>query len=326
MSPSAAPKEAAVVMDATFEINASGVLEVSVPGVHVRLRPHTDDDRVHVHGFVPDSRKPSGRVQAGDPDRARETFDRRGIATHQSSDRLYVFGNGPPADADGWRWRRAHSSSAHLDLHLPPSLDVEANVPGGAVDVSGLSGDATLEVMGGIVEVEELQGSLDVQGGGESLTVRDYSGPHLNVHWAAGSLHLDQITADSTHLHSSAASVDLQALRGACDLTVNGAPATLRDVEGPCHAVVHGGALTYYGDPEESTSLTAVGGPLHAHLPASHAATLTLTGEQVVLDDAFSFEGERMARRIEGTLNGGGPSLRVRAIRGTAHCSTQNDV
>lgn len=315
MSPSAASKEAAVVMDAAFEIDASGVLEVRVPDVHLRLRPQAEDNRVHVHGFVPD----------GDPDRAREVFDRRGIATHQTSDRLYVFGDDPRADADGWRWRRAHPPSPHFDLRLPASLNVEAQLPGGTVEISGLSGGVDLDVMGGSVEAEALQGPVHVRGGGGTLIARGCSGPHLDLDWAAGRVSLEDVSSDSTRLHSTAAPVDLQDLRGMLELLVNGASATLRDVAGPCEAQVRGGALTYYGAPEDETRLTAVGGPLYSHLPPSHAATLTLIGEQSVLDDAFSFEGEQTLRHIEGTLNGGGPPLRLKAVRGAARCSAQND-
>lgn len=310
---SAIPQEATVVMDAAFEVDASDVLDVNVPGAHVRLRPHAEDGRVQVHGFVPDD----------DPERAHELFDRRGIATHQASDRLYVFGDRPSDDADGWRWRRDQRTAAHLDVRVPAGMDVEAHLPGGAVDASGLSGTVELAVTGGSVEATDLQGPLLVQGSGDSLAVRGCTGSPIDLQWAAGRVALEQIAADSTTLRASAAPVDVQTLQGSLDLTVHGASATLHDVTGRCTVQVRGGTLTYRGAPQHDTSLTATGASLRAALPPSLNATVTLDGAPASLDDAFSFDGERTPHHVEGRLNGGGPILRLQAIRADAHCTAQ---
>jgi hypothetical protein len=60
------------------------------------------------------------------------------------------------------------------------------------------------------------------------------------------------------------------------------------------------------------------------HLPSAHAASLSLTGAEVALDDDFAFEGKTTSQRIEGTLNGGGPNLALQAIEGMASCHVQN--
>lgn len=305
------PSPNEVVMDAAFQAASFDLLEIDVPGTHVQLRPHDEGDRVHIRGFVPNT--PS--------ETARSRFDQKGIATVQSGTRLHLFGDRPSTEVEDWRWRRTQRTAVHLDVRLPPNLDVVAQTPGGSVNAANLSGAIDLSVRGGSATTMQMSGPLTVQGGGGPLTIRDCAESPLDLQWTAGSVTLEQIAGPSTSLHAVSAPSTLQDLRGSVDLTVHGAPLTLRDLDGPCEATVQGGTLTYHGAPTQHTALTTVGGSLQSHLPPSHAAALTLTGDQVTLDEAFPFDGQRTTNRIEGTINGGGPRLRLHAVQGTAHCS-----
>jgi hypothetical protein len=300
-------------MDAAFGTSPFDRLALDVPGAQVRLRPHAEDDRVQVRGFVP----------GADLDTARDIFDRKGISTQQSGDQLHVYGEALSTTVDDWRWRQDHHPAVHLDLFLPPTLNVTAQTPGGAIDASGLAGTIDLRVMGGSATAERLEGPLDVRGSGGRLTVQESSGPSLDLQWSAGPVRLQQIESDGTTLRARSAPTTLRDHRGPVTLSVHGASLEINGVAGPCEARVRGGALTYSGAPSGETTLAAVGGPLRTQLPRTHAAEVVLTGSQVDLDDAFPFTGEQTARRIEGTLNGGGPRLRLRAVRGIATCRPQ---
>lgn len=310
MVPSASPRETPTVMNATFEGNSFDTLEVKVPGAHIHLRPHGEGRRVEVHGFVPDC----------DPSEARELFDRKAIATHRAGTRLHVFGRGPSSDADAWRARRELRGAVHLDIRVPQSQNVEVQTPGGAVHAASLAGRVVLDVMGGAVEIEDLHGAVEVHGGGRQLGVHDLNATSVDLRWSAGSVLLEHVQFESLRLRSTAP-VRAADLRGPATIEVRGAPATLSDVKGPCQAGVFGGSLTYAGTPKEKTSLRAVGGSLRTRFPASIGARLNLSGDTALLDDAFSFRGERTPNHVEGTLNGGGPTLDLTAVRGDARCT-----
>lgn len=312
MSFPSSPNE--VVMDAAFQADSFNRLEINVPDAHVQLRPHDEDNRIYIRGFVPET----------SPETARTRFDRKEIATFQSDDLLHLFGDRPSTHVEDWRWRHTHRTAIHLDIRLPPNLDVMAQTPGGSVDAAHFTGAFEIRVRGGSATTVHMKGPLQIRGNGGSLTVRDCTESALDLQWTAGPVTLEQIAAPSTTLHATSAPSTLQDLRGPVDLTVHGAPLTLQNLEGPCTAKVHGGTLTYSGAPTEDTTLTTVGSPLRMNLPPSLAASLTLTGNRVALDDAFSFDGERTTHRIEGTLNGGGPRLRLRAVQGAAHCTATN--
>ena len=304
------PSPTATVLDAAFEADGFGTLVLDVPEAHLHLQPHDEADRVQVHGTVP----------GADPDAARCLFDRKGIATHQSGDRLRVSGERLSDGVPDWHWRWGHPTALHLTVHLPPDLDVTARAPGGEVEASDLGGNVDLTVPGGSVHATGLTGAVNVRGGGGTLTVQDADGGRTALRWAAGPVVLERLHATTVTLHSHSGPTTAQDLDGPTDLCVQGAPLALRHVTGPCDAEVRGGSLTYRGAPENPTTLRSVGGPLQAYLPPDQPAAFSFAGTQVRLDDDFAFKGERTPHHVEGRLNGGGPSFEGRAVQGAARC------
>ena len=304
------PSSTATVMDAAFKAGALETLLLDVPEAHLRLQPHDEADRIQVRGAVP----------GADADTARRLFDRKEISTHQSGDRLHVFGRRVSEGISDWRKRLSRPTAVRLDVFLPPSLDVTAQAFGGTVESSDLAGSVDLTAPGGSVCATGLTGPLRVRGSGGDLTVQDSTDAALTAQWAAGTVRLERLQNTSVTLQARSSPTTVEDLNGSADLSVHGAALTLRHLTGPCKAQVRGGALTYRGAPTENTILRAVGGALHTHLPHDHAAGLLLTGAQVALDDDFAFEGQHTAHRIEGRLNGGGVAFEGRAVQGAAQC------
>ncbi|MCS3860511.1 hypothetical protein GGP86_000259 [Salinibacter ruber] len=304
------PSSTATVMDAAFKAGALETLLLDVPEAHLRLQPHDEADRIQVRGAVP----------GADADTARRLFDRKEISTHQSGDRLHVFGRRVSEGISDWRKRLSRPTAVRLDVFLPPSLDVTAHAFGGTVESSDLAGSVDLTAPGGSVCATGLTGPLRVRGSGGDLTVQHSTDAALTAQWAAGTVRLERLQNTSVTLQARSSPTTVEDLNGSADLSVHGAALTLQHLTGPCKAQVRGGALTYRGAPTENTILRAVGGALHTHLPHDHAAGLLLTGAQVALDDDFAFEGQHTAHRIEGRLNGGGVAFEGRAVQGAAQC------
>lgn len=302
------------VLDAEFHLDGVNALNLNVPGGRVMLRPH-DENRVHVRGFVP----------AGQSESNQDRPDPQQVSTHHSDDRLHIYRPDPSADVSGWRQRLRHRTTIHLDIRLPPHLDVKAQTPGGSIDGAHLAGTLDLTVQGGSVHLEQMRGPLCLRGSGGRFVAHDISGSSLEVAWAAGPVTLEQIADVQTTLHARSAPTTVKAHQGSVDLRVHGAPLTLNDLGGPCDAEVQGNRLIYHGTTAHDTSLRTVGGPVQAHLPSGQAASLILSGREVALADEFAFEGRTTPDRIEGMLNGGGPTLALRSVQGAASCHVQND-
>lgn len=308
------PSDAENVLDTELEAEGVDLLELNVPETQVTLRPH-DANQVHVRGVAPRAEPASDRDPAGPPT----------VSTRHSGDRLFIVRERLSTDVSDWRHRVRCRTAVHLDLRLPPRLDVTAKAPGGAIDAASLAGSLDLSVHGGSIQVEQVDGPLHLRGNGGTLAVQNISGPSLGVQWSSGPVTLEQIADVHLELEAQAAPTTVQNHRGSADLRVHGAPLTLNDLNGPCNAEVRGSRLTHHGTPTHEMSLRTVGGPIQGHLPIAQAASLILTGTQVALDNEFDFEGQTTPHRIEGTLNGGGPNLTLRAIQGTASCHVQNE-
>lgn len=310
MSNSAPPSEAASVIAQEFLVDEPCALAVDVPGAFVRLRPGQQTDRVEVNiavGGCP-------------PAEAEDILDRMQIGTQQMKDKVRVYSDGDRSDAEWWRWVRTLDVDIHVEVRLPSRVEAELRAPGGEIDVADLEGTMDLQVMGGSCRAENLEGNLSLRAESSDVFINRLTGDDVNVRVAVGSVQMEDVQAESLSLRSVAAPVTLTSVEGAISVTANSTPVDLQNVTGPCTARCQGGALTYTGTPPAETELTVVGSRLSVDLPSAHAATLTMTGDTVSLDDDFAFEGERREHEIEGTLNDGGPALILRAIGGTVEC------
>ena len=282
MSPSALSP--ATALDAAFEADAFEALAIDVPGADVTLRP-ADTEALQVRVEVPEAT----------PEEARRVFEKCDLAPRRSGNRLQIHGAGPTSTVADWRWRRQLSTTVHLTVRVPSSLSVRSRVPGGRVDLAEIAGPVHVTAPGATVRARALRGPLRVEGSGGALAVKE-AGDALNLRWSSGE-------------------VSVRDTRAPVDVIAHGAPLTLQHVAGPCEAAVHGASLTYHGAPESDVALRTTGAPLSAHLPATHAATLSLKGARVTLDSDFALDGTQTARHVAGTLRGGGPRPAFQAGR-----------
>ncbi len=307
------PREASPVIAQEFKVDEPCTLEVDLPRTYMHLRPGPNNNRVEVNISM----------MGCSPDRAEKFLNRMSVGTRQMKDRVRVYSDRPRWDAEWWRWLREHSATVYLDVRLPSQVDASVRTSGGTIDVANLAGNFDLEALGGTLQADNLDGTLDVRSRSSEVTVTRFDGARLNIHQAAGALSFEDVASDALTVRSVSAPVRLTEVRGSTDIEVHGAPLRLRNLSGTCRARTQGADLTYVGAPADDVELVAVGASLETQLPSSLSATLHLTGEEVSLDSGFSFEGKRTPQRVSGTLNDGGPTLRLRAVRGTAHCRTQ---
>ena len=313
MPSSAPPREAVSVIAQEFIVDDPCALSVDVPGAHTRLRPGPQNDRVEVEISV----------TGCPPDEAEDILDRMQVGTHQMKDTVRVYSNAEidRSDAEWWRWVRSLDVAIHVDLRLPSRIEAELRVPGGDVDLADLQGEMDVSVMGGACRVENVSGTLNVRAESSDVTIKGFSGDELVARVAVGALTVEDAEADTITVRSVAGPMTLAAVRGPTTVTAKSAAVELHDVDGPCTADVRGGSLTYEGTPQDEIELRGVGSSINALVPSSHGADLTMAGPTLSLADAFAFEGEQTEHEIDGTLNGGGPSLRLRATGGgTVHC------
>ncbi len=310
MPNSAPPREAVSVLTQNFLVDVPCSLSVDVPSAHVRLRPESASEQVNAEISM----------TGCPPDEAEELSERMGLEAYKRKNTVSVITNSNRSGAEWWRWIRTFDAQLHVDLRLPSRLETTIRASGGAVDLANLQGHFDVQIMGGACQVKNVGGTLDVRAESSDVSIQDFSGEEVLARVDVGSLSLENVEADSVTVRGVAAPLTLTSVTGHAQVTAKSAPVELQSVPGPCQAHVDGGALTYDGTPTDEVELVVVGTTLDAYLPASHGADLHASGPRLSLADEFPFDGERTPTEIEGTLNGGGPSLTLTASGGSVNC------
>lgn len=222
--------------------------------------------------------------------------------------------------AGWWPWRRRQTARLIVVVALPDGCGADVRTSAGRIDAAGLDGRHTLDVTGGTVEARDLAGWLEVQARGGEVLLDGFAGEKLILRAAGSPATLRRIRADALDLALTSSDATLDGLAGAVTLDLDAGSADLVLQRGSLDARLQGSYLDAAFDRAAAATIRAAATPVVLALPPAAAATLALDGTTVALDERLAFAGERGARRVAGTLNGGGPALTVRGARSDVRC------
>lgn len=223
---------------------------------------------------------------------------------------------------------------------------VSAETGGGSIEVGTINGDLALQTGGGSIDVRQANGKLVAETGGGSIEVQscaqgaviETGGSSITVRHCNG-------TVKAT---TGGGSVDLSDIGGPVVIETGGGGIKLTSAKGHVHAETGGGGIELYGVPSASAEtgaggitvkLVNTGGERHDSYLETGAGDITVyiasdlalnvrasvdmgNGHQIKSDFSdihVSSEGSQWGPRsltAEGTLNGGGPLLKVHTSTG----------
>lgn len=160
--------------------------------------------------------------------------------------------------------------------------EVDGRTSGGSIRLSGTSADARLTTSGGAIVVGEVGGHVSAKTSGGRIAI-EHAGGGVRAKTSGGSIAI-----------SSAKAVDAKTSGGSIQL-----------------------ALT--GQPEKDSQLTTGGGSINVHLASDVGLRVhgTTSGGRVRLADDLAFAGDASKKSVRGSLNEGGPELRLRTSGGS---------
>jgi DUF4097 and DUF4098 domain-containing protein YvlB len=193
--------------------------------------------------------------------------------------------------------RRAVSVS--YQITVPAATTVQANSGSGSVSVSGVrgavkansgSGNVNASSIGGDVDLRTGSGNISLKGGGKAATLSTGSGD-----------------IDAT-LNGQG---DVKANTGSGNITLSG-------VVGLLHASTGSGSIGVNGKPTGDWRVSAASGNVSVALPAEQGFTLDASTSSGSFDIAspMTVQGRIDRRRVQGTVRGGGPTLRLSTASG----------
>ena len=217
-----------------------------------------------------------------------------------------------------WNWSGRINMDAHYTIRLPKQFHVDLKTSGGAISVDGIKGEIKTNTSGGKLKFTQLEGPIDGKTSG-------------------GSIEMASCTGDA-NINTSGGSIDVKSGRGRLDARTSGGSIAVRDYVGDTDVKTSGGRLALENVSGKITGRTSAGSidlsladPITAdiNLDSSAGSIDVVVPPKAGLNvDAKTSMGKIRTEipmlamksdddRLQGTLNGGGKSLVLRASVGS---------
>ncbi|MDX1429869.1 MAG: DUF4097 family beta strand repeat-containing protein [Rhodothermales bacterium] len=276
-----------VVVDQRFQVRDGGTLELSIGHADVNVET-TGDGVATVRVTL------SGR----DLEVAREYFESLNFQARQDGNRIVVK---TEPSRRNWNWRS--NGGAEIDVHVVVPRRFNAEV----------------SVAHGDLELGDLVGNLDVRSAHGDALVGSVDGDRVDITMAHGDLELGAVKANKVQFRTahgdmttgpvSAQELGLKAAHGDVDLDVRSG-GTLEIVN------THGEINLTLGS-SIGGSIRNSHGDIDIDAPDNLAANVEFHGDRIRLNSSYTFEGSQSKSRMEGRLNGGGPTLKAHTSFGS---------
>lgn len=276
-----------VIFNERFDVEEGGTLEIALGHADVKIET-SGQNEASVRVTL------SGR----DMERAREYFESLNFEATQNGDRITVK---TEPTRRNWNWDSRSGASIDVEIVIPRRFNAEMKLAHGDLQVGDLVGNLTLRNAHGDVRLGSIDGEIvDVTIAHGDIAVGDVKARRVSFTSAHGDLTTHGLSAEAIEMKSAHGdlNVDVRGGRGMNILSSHG------EVNLSLRAPVGGSIKSSHGDIEIRASETL-------------AANVDFAADRVDVGDSYSFEGSQSKTRMEGALNGGGPTLRARASFGS---------
>ncbi len=294
---------ASASIERTFAVSPGGSLVVDAEASDVRISGGADQARIAV-------------LRGNDDDAdIRDDFD---VAFHQSGDRVQLT----IRVRDRSFWRRIWPERRHLrvDVDLPREFDVDVKTSGGDLRVVRLSGNIDVHTSGGDIRFRDVDGPIRGRTSGGDIRLDGTSGT-ADIETSGGDIELGSIGGEVT-ARTSGGDISVRRANAAVQVKTSGGNIVIREAAEGVQATTSGGSVrAHLSTLSRDSSLTTSGGSITLRVPedAAFSVDARTGGGNVAIDEAFALtsQGTSSRSRFTGTVNGGGPDVRLRTSGGT---------
>jgi TonB family protein len=214
--------------------------------------------------------------------------------------------------------------------------DLDAFTAGGHIIVGNIAGDATLRSGGGHIRAGQISGRAQLETDGGNITLKQ-AGSFVSVRTGGGQIDFGEVRG-SVRAQTGGGGIRIITVSGPMEVESNGGSICLTRVAGAVQAATAGGNIQAWINPDPTSAggtvslpgasqLSAGAGDIVVFLPRNLSATIDAYVEngglgRIVADPALFLnvqpQGNRGGGPVRaiGTLNGGGPTLKLRTTGG----------
>lgn len=231
-------------------------------------------------------------------------------------------------------WKKGLNIS--FKIYAPEQLDIDLLTSGGGIRLKNLEGDLRFTTSGGGLELAELSGHVKGRTSGGGIKIKD-SKDIIELSTSGGGI-LAENVAGEVKLNTSGGGIRLYDMYGMISANTSGGSILVEGVEGELKTGTSGGSIRLAdisGSVKASTSggsihadirevgdylvLHSSGGGIDVDLPLDEGMDLDIKGNRVTMSDYSNFNGRKDKDRILGTINGGGPEVKISTSSGSVH-------
>lgn len=280
------------VVEKSFRVDGVGVLRVETHGGEIRVSPGADRE-VRVIA--------KQRINASTDAEADELLTKLDLTMEQQGNdvRLVAKYERQPS---GFRFRSWPPVQVSFEIVVPASFSTSLNTSGGAIIVGDLNGKADLRTSGGGIKLGKMGGPVDARTSGGAISLEEARG--------------------SVELKTSGGNISVGRVAGPADLSTSGGSIKIESVASSLRAHTSGGSIraNIAGPLKDECSLSTSGGSVSVTLDKAAAFQLDASTSGGGVEAAgFSLAVEKISRdrnKLAGTVNGGGPLLKLRSSGG----------
>lgn len=217
----------------------------------------------------------------------------------------------------------------HFLITVPQQYNIDLNTTNGGISVADLTGDVRVKTSGGSLRFQSITGTVLGHTSGGSIEVVDVKGD-VQVRTSGGSLRLGAIRGFISG-RTSGGSIKAVDCNEGIDVRTSGGGIWLGGISKNVTARTSGGSIqaTMATQPQSQCHLRTSGGRITLTLMPDVAVDLEAktSGGRVSTDFEVesTIQGKVPKNRLEGSINGGGPLLKLRTSGGSIHLQKASD-
>jgi DUF4097 and DUF4098 domain-containing protein YvlB len=214
-------------------------------------------------------------------------------------------------------WSGQMTMDARYIVRLPKEYNVDLHTSGGAIVVNGIKGEIKSNTSGGELKFTALQGPIDARTSGGNIAMKDCAG-ETRISTSGGGIEIDN-GSGRLDARTSGGSIAVHQFSGDTEVRTNGGKLTLENVKSKLFGRTSAGSIDVaLADPVTAdVNLDSSAGSIDLAVPPKAGLDVDARTSMGRIRSELPMVTTRSADdRLEGTLNGGGRSVILRASVG----------
>jgi len=249
-----------------------------------------------------------------------ELLDKFSVTMNQDGDDVKIEGKFDQG-MSGFFGDLGRKINVRYSVTVPMQYNIDLKTAGGSITVADLNGDAKCKTAGGSLDFGAINGDVYGKTAGGSIDVNE-SGGSVDLETAGGSIEIGPVAGD-VNARTAGGSISVESARGDINAKTAGGSVRIGKVYGYVDASTSGGSVEahFASALKQDSKLSTSAGSVRVTIPSDIGVDIDArtSGGKVHVDMPVTVSGDIEKSVVHGTINGGGPTLKLRTSAGNIY-------